>query len=246
MVDRRHRVEVIAGDARMSLVSELVDDPAGHGFDLLVLDAFSGDGVPLHLLTREAFAVYVSHMAADGMIAHTKWMSPESLTDEARRGQDLFTAWCMPCHTTNGYNGLAPFLAYWNEETVASLVPRLEHMRALMPPWYGTEEENAALVTHLMSLKPAEPGVMPADRQAARVKAFTISCGLCHTPNGFRSLADSFEDMDAEEIDEFLDEAGDLTEEMPGYFGTDEQRELLIEYLDAFDETATRSGGSES
>lgn len=182
--------------------------------------------------------------AADGMIAHTKWMSPESLTDEARRGEDLFNAWCRPCHTTNGYNGLAPYLAYWNEETVASLVPRVGYMRALMPPWYGTEEENAALVTHLMSLKPADPGVMPADRNLARAKSFAISCGLCHTANGYRSLADSFTDMDAEEIDEFLDEAGDLTEEMPGYFGTAEQRELLIEYLDAFDEVEMRPGRS--
>jgi spermidine synthase len=69
LADTPARVEVIAGDARMSLVSELVDVPAGRGFDLLVLDAFSGDGVPLHLLTREAFDIYASHLAADGMIA---------------------------------------------------------------------------------------------------------------------------------------------------------------------------------
>jgi len=69
LADTPARVEVVAGDARLSLASELVDDPAGRGFDLMVLDAFSGDGVPLHLLTREAFDVYGSHLAADAMIA---------------------------------------------------------------------------------------------------------------------------------------------------------------------------------
>jgi mono/diheme cytochrome c family protein len=172
-------------------------------------------------------------LAAEGVVAHTKWMSPASESDALRRGKDLFNAWCQGCHTKDGYNGLRPFLAHWNEETVASLVPRLGHMRALMPPWYGTEEENAALAAYLLSLKPVAPAEMPADRDAARAKSFAISCGLCHTPHGYRSLADSFEGMGADEIDEFLDEAGDVTDEMPGYFGSDEQRALLIEYLEA-------------
>ncbi len=184
--------------------------------------------------------------AAEGVIAGTKWMSPASVDDEARRGRDLFTIWCQACHTKNGYNGLQPFLAYWNEETVASLIPRLEYMRALMPPWYGTEEENAALTVHLMSLKPAEPGVMPAARGAARAKSFAISCGLCHTPHGYRSLVDYFTDMTAEEIDEFLDEAEDVTDEMPGYYGTAEQRALLIEYLEALGNPSATIEGSES
>ena len=38
-------------------------------FDVLVLDAFSGDAVPVHLLTAEAVAVYLRHLRADGVIA---------------------------------------------------------------------------------------------------------------------------------------------------------------------------------
>ena len=52
------------GDARLSLERQ----PPQH-FDLLVLDAFSGDAIPTHLLTREAFAVYLRHLAPDGVIA---------------------------------------------------------------------------------------------------------------------------------------------------------------------------------
>jgi spermidine synthase len=52
------------GDARLSLEQE-----PPQGFDLLVLDAFSGDAVPSHLLTREAMAIYLRHLAPGGSIA---------------------------------------------------------------------------------------------------------------------------------------------------------------------------------
>jgi hypothetical protein len=54
-------IEVSIGDGRLSLEEE-----AAHGvrqnFDLLVLDAFSSDAIPMHLLTREAFTTYLFHM----------------------------------------------------------------------------------------------------------------------------------------------------------------------------------------
>lgn len=57
-------VEFRLGDARLSLEAE--DD---RGFDLLVLDAFSGDSVPAHLLTEEAFALYARHVGPEGALA---------------------------------------------------------------------------------------------------------------------------------------------------------------------------------
>ena len=56
--------EVVSGDARLSLERE-----QPQRFDLLVLDAFSGDSIPVHLLTLEAMAVYLRHMKPDGVIA---------------------------------------------------------------------------------------------------------------------------------------------------------------------------------
>lgn len=51
------RPEVITGDARTSLERE-----PPNAYDVLVVDAFSGDSVPTHLLTKEAFALYLSHL----------------------------------------------------------------------------------------------------------------------------------------------------------------------------------------
>jgi len=55
---------VVPGDGRLSLERE---PPAG--FDVLVLDAFSSDAIPTHLLTREAFDVYRRHLAPGGVLA---------------------------------------------------------------------------------------------------------------------------------------------------------------------------------
>lgn len=57
-------VRVIEGDGRISLQRQ--EDQA---FDILVLDAFSGDSVPAHLLTREAIEIYARHLKPDGVLA---------------------------------------------------------------------------------------------------------------------------------------------------------------------------------
>jgi spermidine synthase len=56
--------ETILGDARLQLEVE-----PDQQFDVLVIDAFSGDSVPIHLLTREAFAQYFRHLKPDGVLA---------------------------------------------------------------------------------------------------------------------------------------------------------------------------------
>ena len=60
---RGGKYEIALGDARLSLKHE-----APQNFDLLMLDAFSGDSVPMHLLTIEAFRLYLTHLKPDGVI----------------------------------------------------------------------------------------------------------------------------------------------------------------------------------
>jgi hypothetical protein len=66
--DSRADVSVIPGDARVSLENELVTD-GPQNFDLLVLDTFNGDAMPVHLLTKEALEIYLKHLKSDGIIA---------------------------------------------------------------------------------------------------------------------------------------------------------------------------------
>jgi spermidine synthase len=70
--DSKARVEPVLGDARLSLEREIslgAFDKPERRFDVLSLDAFSGDAIPVHLLTREAFAIYVRTLKSDGVIA---------------------------------------------------------------------------------------------------------------------------------------------------------------------------------
>jgi hypothetical protein len=63
LADCGERCTVITGDARLSLAR--APEPR---HDLLVLDAFSSDAIPVHLLTSEAFGVYLSRLADGGAI----------------------------------------------------------------------------------------------------------------------------------------------------------------------------------
>ena len=65
-------VDVIIGDARVTLQNELLQNSSkatNNKFDVLVVDAFSGDSVPAHLLTHEAFLLYTKHMKQQGLLA---------------------------------------------------------------------------------------------------------------------------------------------------------------------------------
>ena len=80
--DSPAKVDVILGDARLSMERELHDGNPQH-FDVLAIDAFSGDAIPVHLLTSEAIAIYLQELKPDGVIAF---------------------------HITNGYLDLRPVL----------------------------------------------------------------------------------------------------------------------------------------
>jgi spermidine synthase len=62
--DSPAQISFVGGDARASLAQE-----APEHFDVLVIDAFTGDAIPLHLLTTQAIAIYRKHLAPGGVLA---------------------------------------------------------------------------------------------------------------------------------------------------------------------------------
>jgi hypothetical protein len=77
--DSPAEISIALGDARLVLERE-----APNQFDVLVIDAFSSDSIPIHLMTRQALAVYLKHIKPDGVVAF---------------------------HVTNRYLNLAPVVA---------------------------------------------------------------------------------------------------------------------------------------
>jgi hypothetical protein len=66
--DSSAKVAIVPGDARLSMEHELADGRSQQ-FDVLVVDAFNGDSIPTHLLTREAMLVYLAELSPDGVLA---------------------------------------------------------------------------------------------------------------------------------------------------------------------------------
>lgn len=64
LADSPAHTDVVLGDARLAMSQE-----ESQQFDILVVDAFSGDAIPVHLLTREAFSLYWRHLKPDGVLA---------------------------------------------------------------------------------------------------------------------------------------------------------------------------------
>ena len=61
--DSAAKIQVVLGDGRLSL-----ERSAPQAYDILGIDAFAGDSIPMHLVTREAMALYVRHLAPNGVI----------------------------------------------------------------------------------------------------------------------------------------------------------------------------------
>jgi spermidine synthase len=86
VADSEAEVTVVIGDARTSLERE-----SANSFDILFLDAFSSDSIPVHLLTREAFDIYARHLSPDAVIAvnistWNRYFAALRPTSECRRG----------------------------------------------------------------------------------------------------------------------------------------------------------------
>ena len=64
LADSAANVDIVLGDARLSLERQ---EP--QNFDVIAVDAFSSDSIPVHLLTREAFGLYLRHLKPDGIVA---------------------------------------------------------------------------------------------------------------------------------------------------------------------------------
>jgi tRNA A58 N-methylase Trm61 len=80
LADSQARCDVAIGDARLSLEKEPDNE-----FDVLVLDAFSSDAIPVHLLTIEAMKIYDRHIHPEGMLAVHVTNRPAMATHRARR-----------------------------------------------------------------------------------------------------------------------------------------------------------------
>src|SRR5579863_873151 len=145
--DSGAQVSIIPGDARTSLASEPPQQ-----FNVLVVDAFSGDAIPLHLLTMQALALYRKHLAPGGVIAfhisnrhvdleppiwvlaNQAGMQSRIVTSYAKDARDEFTATWMLVSDNSTFFALPEIVAHSSVAApTSSLRPWTDDFSSLLP-----------------------------------------------------------------------------------------------------------------
>ena len=133
--DTAARVEVATGDGRLLLESEL--EHGSQQFDLLVMDAFSGDSVPVHLITREAFATYFRHLKPHGIVAVNISNTFLDLEPVMERAANAFGKVALVYHYTPPDEDILCFSCSWtlimDRETVDAYPEMLTDAKELKP-----------------------------------------------------------------------------------------------------------------
>ena len=110
------RMEIVLGDGRLSLERE-----PDQRFDLLAIDAFSGDSIPMHLLTREAMATYVRHIKPEGVIV---FQATNRFVDIAPVVERLAAAFGLTAVLVSDWPGSSNGADYWLSGTDQIIVTR--------------------------------------------------------------------------------------------------------------------------
>lgn len=173
-----------------------------------------------------------------GLTESIKWKHD----DPSRQGEDLFRATCQSCHSLTGYSGLAAMVAErgWNSEQLSQLIPRIGYMRGAMPPFMGTATEARLIAEYVAgqakSLKSASAAPTPD-------QIWSANCGLCHTIDGHRPLRGSLAGMKAADLKETILTAGELSEAMPPFLGTDADVGALALHIEKLLASPAKEGG---
>ena len=122
--DTPARVETALGDGRLTLESETTPQH----FDMLVMDAFSGDSVPVHLVTREALKTYFFHLKPEGILAINISNNYLDLEPVMERAAAAYGKIAMVYHYRPADDAMLCFASSWTlimDRTTLDLHPEL-------------------------------------------------------------------------------------------------------------------------
>ena len=98
--DTEAKIEIALGDARLNLERE-----PPQNFDVLAIDAFSSDSIPVHLITLEAVEIYEKHMKPDGVIAFhvsNRFLDLKPVVQQIAQQRGLNVAWVHDTYEDGG------------------------------------------------------------------------------------------------------------------------------------------------
>jgi mono/diheme cytochrome c family protein/cytochrome bd-type quinol oxidase subunit 1 len=193
--------------------------------------------------------LYANHMPVasiptlrkKGLLPNAHWVRFRKAGpgNELEAGREIFRIACSPCHRPHrGFNPVGTRIKGLDGPFLTAVFHGIEDTRHAMPPFPGTLEEARALAAY--SLSQAPPG--PADLSGKAV--WKRRCGPCHTLKGpVRAVKPFFLGKTRQEVGEVLDALPLLSEKMPPWTGTAQEKDAITEYLATL--TPVSAGGKD-
>lgn len=162
----------------------------------------------------------------EGMLANLKYRTGDD-------GVDLFRHACRSCHTIDGYKPLARVFDGTDPAYIAAIVHGVHSLKGNMPPFGGTREEAELVAAHIYNQVDRRPfeQVYPLTGVELGRKVYDVRCGVCHVIGGYNDKFDALVGLSSDDYHFMLDMSDDLGEEMPGFTGSEAEREALVQYL---------------
>jgi mono/diheme cytochrome c family protein len=165
-------------------------------------------------------------LKSDGMLAHIAFRTGND-------GADLFRRACRSCHTISGYKPLKPAFDGTDPAFIVGIVKSTHKLRGNMPPFLGNETEAKAIADHLYEQLDHRPLSQIYGLSGVELgkKAYEIRCGKCHVIGGFNDKSETIAGASDDDYANLRSSSGELDEFMPGYTGSDEDWNAMVEYL---------------
>jgi SAM-dependent methyltransferase len=123
------KIEIALGDARLNLEREPVQN-----FDVLAIDAFSSDSIPVHLITLEALQIYEKHMKPGGVIAFhvsNRFLDLKPVVQQLAEKRGLHVAWVHDTYEDGGTS--SDWILLTKDKTFLLKPEIVEHTEIIVP-----------------------------------------------------------------------------------------------------------------
>ncbi|HUA96902.1 MAG TPA: c-type cytochrome [Terracidiphilus sp.] len=186
----------------------------------------------------------VDEIDNSGVLPAAKWIDNRTLTstDQVAVGHEIFRVECESCHTPSAYRGLKQLIdaRQWDQSKLKAMLGGLEFMHnGAMPPFAGTDQEQAALAAYLTTVAPVTTAAANAATDGKTI--YTQNCIMCHQVSSKDPLFQNL-DKNPQTAADSLKDLTTLFPLMPDLKLNDEQRTALVAWIN----TQRAAGGAAS
>ena len=164
-----------------------------------------------------------------------KWIHVKEISGQnsLQAGEDLFRIQCYACHSLGIKNNFIPAIKKWNLKKISAMLGRLPGITPQMPPFIGSEQEKEALAQWLFAIshegQPADTHKPPASEVSGEA-LFKNFCADCHDTTD--EIGDKLATIPSlQEMVTLMEKLDSLSEDMPPFEGTDQEKQALAQYL---------------